>query len=121
MWRYICLFLDNEDPSIANTPSSITQNTDSGLSTAVVTWTEPTSSDNSGVVTLTSSHSPGSAFAIGSTVVTYTATDDASNMVTETFTVTVEGMIVVTRGIISTFVHITLKFCACAWPVISQF
>ena len=63
------------------------------MATAVVTWMEPTATDNSGTVTLTSSHSSGSTFDIGTTTVTYTATDDASNTVSDTFTVTIEGMI----------------------------
>ena len=74
-------------------PSDITQNTDSGLATAVVTWTEPTATDNAGAVTLTSSHSSGSTFGIGTTTVTYTAIDDAGNTVSDTFTVTIEGMV----------------------------
>ena len=61
------------------------------MAAAEVTWTEPTATDNSGIVTLTSSHSPGSTFDIGTTTVTYTATDDAFNTVSDTFTVTVEG------------------------------
>ena len=73
-------------------PSYITQNTDVGLSTAEITWSEPTASDNSGSVTLTSSHSPGSNFSIGVTVVTYTAIDDSSNTVNSTFSITIQGM-----------------------------
>ena len=87
----LSLVLDNEDPTISNIPSSVTINTDVGLASTEVTWTEPTASDNSGIVTLTSSHSPGSTFDIGSTTVTYTATDDTSNTASDTFTVTVEG------------------------------
>ena len=71
--------------------ADVTQNTDSGVSNAVVTWTEPTADDNSGDVTLTSSHSPGDIFAIGITSVTYTAVDSSSNTVTDTFTITVNG------------------------------
>ncbi len=83
---------DNENPSITSLPSNIVQNTDASSATAVVTWVEPTADDNSGSVTLTSSHSSGDAFPIGETIVTYTAIDDAGNQIEETFTVTIEGM-----------------------------
>ena len=72
-------------------PADVTQNTDSGSSNAVVTWTEPAADDNSGDVTLTSSHSPGDTFAIGTTTITYTAVDSSSNTVTDTFTITING------------------------------
>ena len=81
----------------------MTVNTDFGSASAEVTWTEPTASDNSGIVTLTSSHSPGSAFVIGTTTVTYTATDDASNTVSVTFTVTVEGKFFYNNNLIRNF------------------
>ena len=77
---------------MSSIPANITQNTDPGLPTGVVTWSEPTASDNSGSVTLTSSHESGEAFPIGVTVVTYTAVDAASNMVSSSFAVLIEGM-----------------------------
>ena len=82
---------DSEDPTISNMPTDVTQNTDSGVSNAVVTWTEPTASDNSGDVTLTSTHSPGDTFPIGSTPVIYTAVDSSSNSVIDIFTITING------------------------------
>ena len=72
-------------------PANIIQNTDTGLATAVVNWNEPTASDNSGMVTVSSSHSTGEMFPIGVTTVTYTAVDAASNIITETFSITIEG------------------------------
>ncbi len=83
--------LDNEYPVITGIPANITQDTDPELPTAVVNWTEPTASDNSGSVTLTSSHVSGETFPIGVTIVTYTAVDDGSNMVFESFAVLIEG------------------------------
>ena len=77
---------------ISGIPSDSVQSTDVGSSTAVVTWSEPTTSDNSGKVNLTSSHSSGSTFSIGDTIVTYTAVDATSNSGNETFTITVKGM-----------------------------
>ena len=72
-------------------PTSIIQNADSGLPTTQVNWIEPTAIDNSGSQTLTSTHGPGSLFAIGVTLVEYTATDPSGNYAIETFTVTIEG------------------------------
>ena len=74
-------------------PGDITHDTDSGLATAVVTWTPPTASDNSGSQTLTSSHNPGDLFSIGDTLVTYTSVDPSGNKVIKTFTVTIQGKI----------------------------
>ena len=82
---------DNEDPTIESM-ADITQSTDPGVATAVVTWLAPTASDNSDVVTLTASHSSGSTFSLGDTVVTYTAVDPYGNMVTENLTVTIQGI-----------------------------
>ena len=85
-------FTDEETPTITGVPSDIEQSTDVGSSTAVVTWPEPTTSDNSGSLNLTSSHSSGSTFSIGDTIVTYTAADASSNSANATFTITVIGM-----------------------------
>ena len=84
-------FADDEDPLISSTPTDISQSTDATVATAVVTWTPPTASDNSGTYTLTSSHDSGDTFSLGPTTVTYTAVDDAGNMVTDTFMVTITG------------------------------
>nr|XP_043878628.1 sushi, von Willebrand factor type A, EGF and pentraxin domain-containing protein 1 isoform X4 [Solea senegalensis] len=58
----------------------------------VVIWEVPQFSDNSGGrLTVTSSHSPGSLFPVGETVVQYTATDAAENSRICNLTVTVQG------------------------------
>ena len=68
---------------------------DPGLATAVVTWTEPTASDNSQLeVTLEPSIPSGSAFDLGKTAVKYLATDKAGNISECTFQVTVQGKII---------------------------
>ena len=84
-------FADDEDPVISSTPADISQSTYATVATAVVTWSAPTASDNSGVVTLTSTHNPGDTFSLGATTVTYTAVDAAANMATDSFTVTITG------------------------------
>ena len=80
-----------EKPIIFNIPNNITQGTDNGLPTALVTWVEPTAVDNSGIQTLTSTHIPGSSFNIGVTFVTYTSVDAAGHETTRLFSVSVEG------------------------------
>ena len=72
-------------------PANANPNTDPASATATVTWTPPTATDNSGAVTLTSSHNPGDSFNIGRTAVTYTATDSSSNVATSSFDVIVAG------------------------------
>ena len=53
------------------------------------TWTAPTATDNCGISTFTSNYNSGAAFPVGSTTVTYTATDVNGNVSTCSFTVTV--------------------------------
>ena len=80
---------DDEAPVIADTPADISQTNDLGNCSAVVTWTEPTADDNCDIDTFTSTHNPGDTFEVGTTTVTYTATDIHSNVTTSSFTVTV--------------------------------
>ncbi|XP_072049004.1 uncharacterized protein [Amphiura filiformis] len=89
-WSVIVTDVDKESPVILDIPDNILKNTDVGLSSATVSWTEPTASDNSESVTITSSHTPGSSFFIGDTTVTYTAVDPSSNTVTASFIVTIQ-------------------------------
>jgi gliding motility-associated-like protein len=83
----ICTFevtvTDTQAPLIANCPVNI-----NSCSTQV-SWTEPAVSDNCGAVTVTASHQPGSEFPVGTTTVTYTATDSAGNVSVCSFQVTV--------------------------------
>ena len=96
-WRAI-LFIshiifptDNEKPVFDQCPGDQDVTTDIGYPTAVVNWTQPTATDNSGIQTLTSTHKSGENFTIGNNTVTYTATDDAGNTETCTFFVIVSG------------------------------
>ena len=82
---------DVEDPLITGCPGTQTGVTDSGIATGTISWTAPTATDNSGTQTLTSTHSPGDSFPVGTTTVTYTATDPDGNAVTCTFDVVVNG------------------------------
>ena len=94
---------DNEAPIISDTSSTQNLTFVAILASAVVTWTVPTASDNSGeAVTLTSDYSPGDVFLLGNTTVTYTATDVYGNTGTYSFNVEVTGNIfllyIVLRG-----------------------
>ncbi|WP_417587995.1 HYR domain-containing protein, partial [Pararhodobacter oceanensis] len=80
---------DAEAPVISGMPSDISVPTEAGLSTAVVTWTEPTASDNTAVTSFTSTHASGDRFPIGDTVVTYTAEDAEGNKTEASFTISV--------------------------------
>ena len=80
---------DTEKPVVSGTPSNITQSNDAGLNGAVVTWTAPTAADNCSVATFVSSHQPGDFFPVGTTTVAYTATDIHGNVITSSFTVTI--------------------------------
>ncbi|MBI2274299.1 MAG: HYR domain-containing protein, partial [Bacteroidetes bacterium] len=88
-----CIFtvevVDNENPVIVNTPANINQSNDPGQCGAVINWTVPTATDNCPGVTLVSSHQPGTVFPVGTTVVTYTATDASGHIVISQFSVTV--------------------------------
>jgi PKD repeat protein len=89
----ICSFditvTDSESPSIINCPSNIVTSNTSGICGANVSWAVPVASDNCNVNSFTTTHSPGATFPLGTTTVIYTATDDAGNSTTCTFTVTV--------------------------------
>jgi hypothetical protein len=84
---------DSEPPVFVTVPKDVVTLPDSpGGSSALVTWAEPTVTDNVGVVSLSSSHASGDSFVAGTTTVTYTAVDAAGNLTNESFTVTVGGV-----------------------------
>ncbi len=74
---------DNTDPQVVSCP------TDINTTNPVVTWTAPVFSDNCSPLDITSTHAPGATFPVGTTTVTYTATDPSGNTATCTFSVTV--------------------------------
>ena len=76
---------DTEDPALNNCPTDISVNNDPDSCNAVVTWAAPTATDNCPGVTLTSTHNSGDIFPVGTTTITYTATDAAGNSVTCSF------------------------------------
>lgn len=78
----------NTPPEFTNIPSNITANAGTAC-TAAVTWTPPTVVDCN-LETITSNYKPGDVFPLGTTIVTYTATDEDATSTTCTFTVTIK-------------------------------
>ena len=83
--------LDAQPPAFAGCPANIVKTNDAGVCSAVVSWTEPTVSDNCGVVATNRNIAPGATFPFGINTVTYTAVDASGNTGTCTFTVTVNA------------------------------
>ncbi len=83
------IVIDQTNPVFRDCPSDIEITADDTCS-AIVSWATPTASDNcDSNLTITKSHSSGDTFAFGTTIVTYTATDEAGNSTNCTFNVTV--------------------------------
>lgn len=76
--------IDNTVPVLSGCPSTVLVNTNASITpcSAIATWTEPIATDNctsNGDIIWTKSHTPGSVFPVGTTTVTYTATDLEGN------------------------------------------
>lgn len=81
---------DNEAPVISSCPGNISIAANNAGCTGIVTWTTPGVSDNCATgLALTSSHVSGTAFPLGTTTVTYTATDGSGNTSSCSFNVTI--------------------------------
>ena len=86
---------DAEKPVFMNVPESLAVNTDPGMPTAVVSWQQPSATDNSDEpLTISSNFNSGDKFPIGITTITYTATDSSGNEESVMFTITVSGKII---------------------------
>jgi large repetitive protein len=85
-------YKEKQPPVIINTPSDINASASPNTCGTSVTWTPPTVTDNCGLKTLSSSHQPGDFFPLGTTPVTYTATDSAGNVATSAFNVIVQDV-----------------------------
>jgi hypothetical protein len=81
--------VDNQAPFITGCPGNITVNAINGQCNQVVNWMPPTASDNCPGVSLSTNHISGETFNVGTTVVTYTATDHTGLVTTCSFNVTV--------------------------------
>ena len=74
-------------------PGPITEMVSAGTNTAIITWTEPTATDNSGMTPIvTQSHQPGGNYPVGTTQVIYTYNDDAGNSAVCSFTITISKL-----------------------------
>jgi len=76
---------DNNKPVITNCPADININD----TNPIATWNAPNATDACGLQSFTSDYNSGDTFPIGTTTVTYTATDNCGNVKTCSFTVTV--------------------------------
>ena len=89
----VCTFdvvvTDNQAPNISFCPPSVTVGNDVGQCNAVVNYPPAVAGDNCGVKSITYSHASGATFPLGATVVTVTVDDDAGNVTTCNFTITV--------------------------------
>ena len=91
VYYFVIHVIDTEDPVFTQFPGNIKHQL-KGETYTSITWTEPTVTDNSEQVSLISYHNPDDLFAIGRTVVVYTAVDPSGNAVSKSFTVIVSGM-----------------------------
>lgn len=82
---------DNINPTFTSFPSNISVSADPGNCSAVVSWPTPVATDGCGTptITLQTGLGNGSAFPIGTSTVTYRATDYYGNFTNASFTVTV--------------------------------
>lgn len=78
---------DTTVPTFSDCPANITLTTTGTC--AAATWIAPKATDNCSTPTVTSTHNSGFCFPVGTTTVTYTATDSKGNKATCSFTVTV--------------------------------
>jgi hypothetical protein len=81
--------VDRQNPIITGCPADITVNASATQCSAQAFWNQPTASDNCPGVSLTGSSVSGDVFPLGTTTVTYIATDAHGNSVNCSFTVTV--------------------------------
>ena len=91
MGTFIQAPIDTLKPVISSNITDFILNTDRDQPYATASWITPTAIDNSGSVTLSSDYNSGNVFLIGTTDVTYTATDPSGNSAIFTFTITVKG------------------------------
>ncbi|MCH1575936.1 MAG: HYR domain-containing protein, partial [Flavobacteriales bacterium] len=70
-------------------PSNLVLNADADDCGATASWTIPTAADNCELMSFVGTAAPGGYFAVGTTIVTYTAMDTSGNLNAQSFSVTV--------------------------------
>ena len=81
--------IDTVPPVISNCPQSISVTVPMGTPTLMVTWIEPTATDDSGIEPeKMQTHLSGDSFPVGTTNVIYSFQDEAGNQALCTFDVT---------------------------------
>ena len=89
---HLSLYIEDLEAPKFNVCKNITERTDPGMATALVIWTGPVATDNSGIdPNITCEPSSGYNFSIGTNNVTCNATDNNGNTATCTFDVTIIG------------------------------
>ncbi|XP_071962236.1 uncharacterized protein [Antedon mediterranea] len=83
--------IDDEDPILTNCPGNQKIDIMGTETSTEVTWTEPSATDNSGKLTVTSTHESGDSFYSGTTDVFYTAVDSGGNSVQCSFQIIILG------------------------------
>ncbi|MDE0957996.1 MAG: HYR domain-containing protein, partial [Planctomycetota bacterium] len=81
--------MDAAAPVFDITMADVQSGTDLGICAAQVFWTEPVISDDCTAPTVVKSHPQGAFFDLGTTTVTYTATDGGGNSTSQSFNITV--------------------------------
>ena len=85
--------VDTQAPVLVNCPTDMTLTADCRTNEATATWTVLTATDNCSTANVVGSHTSGTKFNVGTTVVTFTATDAAGNTATCTFSVIVRAAV----------------------------
>ncbi len=92
----IVTVIDTISPTIAGCPANINIAANNSGCEGIVMWTAPAESDNCSGVTLSSSHNSGDSFPLGTTTVTYTATDASGNVAVCSFDVSITNNLTIT-------------------------
>ena len=83
------LVSDDQAPEILGMPSSSSQSADPGVCGAVIEWPAPSATDNCPNPSLFTEHPSGSFFSVGTTLVTYIATDSNGLETTSSFEIAI--------------------------------
>lgn len=106
--------MDTTPPTITGCPSSpIILQTDATTCSAIATWVPPTANDNCDVESFTTTHNPDTSFPLGTTTVTYTATDNFNNTATCSFDVIIEDNIPPTLSACPPNLNLTTSPASC--------